>query len=58
MFENAEKAADKHVAAALEMDHLKYRERRDERVAKRLANHYSTMIRPPMKKKKKTPSLQ
>ncbi|KAL7530651.1 hypothetical protein ACHAXR_006460, partial [Thalassiosira sp. AJA248-18] len=36
MFENAEKEADEHVAAALEMDQQKYRERRDERIAKRM----------------------
>mmetsp|Transcript_16637 Transcript_16637/g.34983 ORF Transcript_16637/g.34983 Transcript_16637/m.34983 type:complete len:626 (-) Transcript_16637:241-2118(-) len=36
MFENAEKEADEHVAAALEKDQQKYRERRDERIAKRM----------------------
>ncbi|KAL7555222.1 hypothetical protein ACHAWF_018967 [Thalassiosira exigua] len=36
MYENAEKEADDHVAAALEKDHQKYRERREERIAKRM----------------------
>eukprot|EP00578_Thalassiosira_sp_NH16_P010740 CAMPEP_0181119948 /NCGR_PEP_ID=MMETSP1071-20121207/23879_1 /TAXON_ID=35127 /ORGANISM="Thalassiosira sp., Strain NH16" /LENGTH=588 /DNA_ID=CAMNT_0023204539 /DNA_START=88 /DNA_END=1851 /DNA_ORIENTATION=- len=36
MYENAEKEADDHVAAALEEDQQKYRERREERIAKRM----------------------
>eukprot|EP00584_Thalassiosira_punctigera_P021481 CAMPEP_0172562840 /NCGR_PEP_ID=MMETSP1067-20121228/98625_1 /TAXON_ID=265564 ORGANISM="Thalassiosira punctigera, Strain Tpunct2005C2" /NCGR_SAMPLE_ID=MMETSP1067 /ASSEMBLY_ACC=CAM_ASM_000444 /LENGTH=588 /DNA_ID=CAMNT_0013353155 /DNA_START=390 /DNA_END=2153 /DNA_ORIENTATION=+ len=36
IFENAEKEADEHVAAALERDQQKYRERREERIAKRM----------------------
>jgi len=36
MYENAEKEADEHVACALEKDQQKYRERREERIAKRM----------------------
>ena len=36
MYDNAEKEADEIVAAALEMDQQKYRERREERIAKRM----------------------
>ncbi len=36
MFENVEKEADEHVAAALERDQQKYRERWEERIAKRM----------------------
>ena len=46
MFENAEKEADDVVAAALEADQQKYRERRDERIAKRMTRIraiYATM---------------
>lgn len=35
-WENAEKEADEHVAAALERDQQKFRERREERIAKRM----------------------
>ena len=37
MYENAEKEADDQVAAALERDQQMYRERREERIAKRMA---------------------
>ena len=36
MFENAEKEADEYVERALELDQQKYRERREERIAKRM----------------------
>lgn len=36
IFENAEREADDHVASALEQDQQKYRERREERIAKRM----------------------
>lgn len=36
IFENAEKEADDHVASVLEQDQQKYRERREERIAKRM----------------------